>query len=244
MFRIAFSVFSVALVSTLAFADVSCFRCGTTMHVDQTPACWHCGQPLGQPPVNPPPQPGPFPSNPNPGYPPTPNSPTPMSSGFELGIGFVPNSWGIRVTNVKPGSAADGVLGMGDTIVAAAYKDGQGIKRQLPTRSGGDMEVVKHMAGQSKTALKILRPTGQTRFAFVQFQKIAYTQTSGSGRPPVTHYKTETVMNIDNTGQAAALFGSGSGPAPSSPVPFNPGTPGPLNLSPATPADSAADFFN
>jgi hypothetical protein len=142
----------------------------------------------------------------------------PMSSGFELGVRFISTARGIRVTSVKPGSAAAGVLFVNDIISRAAYLDDNGRKRQLPTRSAAEMETVKHLAGQSQTALMIRRPSGEVRYAFVVFRPVG-----GNGVPVAAAARgVESGIEIDETGQAESLFdgpqdpefvpqGSGSG---------------------------------
>ncbi|MFM8414868.1 MAG: hypothetical protein ACKOCX_09095 [Planctomycetota bacterium] len=136
-----------------------------------------------------------------------------MSSGFELGVRFVSTPRGIRVTRVKPDSAAAGILFVDDIIAAAAYRDDDGRKRQLPTRSSAEMETVKHLAGQSKTALMIRRPNGQVRYAFVFFRPIG-----GEGIPVEAAVDGRArsytgSIELDDTGEAAALFDGPQGPA-------------------------------
>lgn len=210
-----------------AQADVTCFRCGTVMHTNQPQAqCWHCGRPL---------------SGPGPAFPPPADPFGPMSSGFELGVTVIPTPRGVRVTAVQPGSAASGVLFVNDIIVAAAYRDDFGQKQVLPTRSGDDLEQVKHMAGQSKTALMIRRPSGQTRYAFVSFRPVG--PMAYRGAVPVEAARVEGgagSMTIDNTGEAAALFGGGGGDA--TPVPGDDGSGG--NPGVGSGGENAADFFN
>jgi len=210
-----------ALLPVAAQADVTCGHCGCIMHTDQAPPkCWRCGQPLYTP--------APFPDDD--GDLPPPDDLGPMSSGFELGVRFVSTRSGIRVTSVKPTSAAAGVLFVNDVIAAAAYRDDNGRKRQLPTRTGAEMETVKHLAGASKTALMIRRPNGQVRYAFVSFRPIGTpVEAAVDGTPRGGSSR----MMIDETGEAAALFDDREGPAF---VPQGGGQGGS--------GDAAADFFN
>jgi hypothetical protein len=211
--RFAVSSLAVALLAALLHqrvqADITCSHCGGVMHTNQPPQrCWNCEKPLYTP--------GPSPS-PNPDFMP-PDDLGPMSSGFELGVRFISTARGIRVTSVKPGSAAAGVLFVNDIISRAAYLDDNGRKRQLPTRSAAEMETVKHLAGQSQTALMIRRPSGEVRYAFVVFRPVG-----GNGVPVAAAARgVESGIEIDETGQAESLFdgpqdpefvpqGSGSG---------------------------------
>jgi len=152
-----------------------------------------------------------------------------MSSGFELGVRFISTPRGLRVTRVKPDSAAAGILFVDDIIAAAAYRDDGGQKRQLPTRTSAEMETVKHLAGQSKTALMIRRPNGQVRYAFVAFRPIGDegipVAAAADGRPR-THTGS---IELDDTGEAASLFDGQQGPA------FVPSVGG---------GNAAEDFFN
>jgi hypothetical protein len=185
-------------------ADVTCRSCGCVMHTDQPPPkCWECGRPL-------------FTPAPNPGQdsdlPPNDDF-SPMSSGFELGVRFVSTPRGIRVIRVKPDSAATGILFVDDIIAAAAYRDDDGRKRQLPTRTSAELEAVKHLAGQSKTALMIRRPNGQVRYAFVVFRPIGGAGIPVEGAADGRARSTTSTLEIDNTGEAAALFDGQQGPA-------------------------------
>lgn len=197
--RAAAAALLVALLQAPVEADVTCGHCGCIMHTNQAPpTCWGCGQPLYSP--------GPIPGNDN-GVGPF-DDLGPLSSGFELGVTFVSTPRGIRVTRVKPGSAASGVLFVNDIIAAAAYRDDNGRKRQMPTRTSSEMETVKHLAGQSKTALLIRRPSGQVRYAFVTFRPIG-----GQGVPVAAGVTDEEFqrtytsgITIDETGEAAELF--------------------------------------
>jgi len=219
--RFAVASVAVALLASLLHqrvqADITCSHCGCVMHTDQPPPhCWGCARPLYTP--------GPSPG-PNPDFMP-PDDLGPMSSGFELGIKFISTARGIRVTSVKPGSAAAGVLFANDIISRAAYVDDNGRKRQLPTRSVAEMETVKHLAGQSKTALMIRRPSGEVRYAFVVFRPVG-----GDGFPVAAAARgVESGIEIDETGQAASLF---DGPQDPEFVPQGSGSGG-----------GAQDFFN
>jgi hypothetical protein len=206
-------------------ADVRCRNCDCVMHTDQPPPrCWECGQPLSTPA----PPPGVDPDLPPDG------DLGPMSSGFELGVRFVSTPRGIRVIRVKPDSAATGILFVDDIIAAAAYRDDDGRKRQLPTRTSGEMETVKHLAGQSKTALMIRRPNGQVRYAFVVFRPIGGAGIPVEGAVDGRARSYTSTLEIDNTGEAAALFDGQQGPAV---VPQAGGGGG-------DGGDGAADFFN
>jgi hypothetical protein len=208
------------LLTTYLRADVTCGHCGCVMHTDQAPPrCWRCEKPLYTP--------GPF-SDEQPDFPPADDF-GPMSSGFELGVRFISTRSGIRVTSVKPGSAADGVLSVKDIIAAAAYRDDDGRIRRLPTRTGDEMETVKHLAGESKTALMIRRPSGQVRYAFVFFRPVGVEAEAASDGTP---RRRGSGMVIDTTGEAAALFGGSEDPA------FVPQGGG------GGPGGGAADFFN
>jgi hypothetical protein len=224
---LAASSVAVALVAGLlprcAQADVTCGHCGCVVQTDEAPPrCWRCEQPLYTPAPS---------GNPNPDFTP-PDDFGPMSSGFELGVRFVSTPRGIRVTSVKPGSAAAGVLFVNDIIAQAAYRDDDGRKQQLPTRTGAEMETVKHFAGQSKTALMIRRPSGQVRYAFVVFRPVG----GGPGVPVAAarNYAggVEGGIELDETGEAAALFDGQQGPA------FVP------TEGEQQPDDAAQDFFN
>jgi hypothetical protein len=196
--RLALAVMSLtAVLPPLARADVTCRRCDTVMHTDQPPQrCWNCGQPLFTPAPTPGGSSGPAPNQ----------EFGPLSSGFELGVSFIPTARGIRVTRVKPDSAAAGVLFVNDIIAAAAYRDETGRKRQLPTRTGDEIETVKHLAGQSKTALMIRRPSGDVRFVFVSFRPVGGEQKVSAAAQLDDHPGVATRMVIDETGEAAELF--------------------------------------
>jgi hypothetical protein len=159
-----------------------------------------------------------------------------MSSGFELGVRFVATPRGIRVISVKPDSAADGVLFVNDIIAAAAYRDDNGRKRQLPTRTSAEMETVKHLAGQSKTALMIRRPSGQVRYAFVVFQPIGGAGTPVEAAVDGRSRSFTSSIEIDDTGEAKELFGGLQEPAV---VPQGGGGGGNGGRG-----DGAEDFFN
>lgn len=205
-----FAVSSVAVALLAAFlprhveAEVTCGHCGCVMQTDKAPPrCWRCEQPLYTP--------GPT-GDPNPEFPP-PDDLGPMSSGFELGVKFVPTRRGIRVTGVKPGTAAAGVLFANDIIAAAAYRDENGRKRQLPTRTGAELETVKHFAGQSKTALMIRRPSGQVRYAFVVFRPVGGQEVFVEEAVEGTPRAVEGGIELDETGEAAELFGDQENPS-------------------------------
>jgi hypothetical protein len=203
----------------LSHADVTCGHCGCVMHTDNAPPrCWQCGQPLFSPAP---------PQDPNSGFPPM-DDLGPMSSGFELGVRFVSTARGIRVTRVKPGSAAAGVLFVNDIIAAAAFRDDNGHKQVLPTRTGADIETVKHFAGQSKTALMIRRPSGQVRYAFVVFRPVGGGEGVAVAAGKAYAGGVEGGIELDETGEAAALFGGQQGSTE--------GEQGP--------DDAAQDFFN
>jgi len=205
-------------------ADVTCRSCGCVMHTDQPPPkCWQCGRPLFTPAPSP---------NQDSDLPPDDDF-GPMSSGFELGVRFVPTPRGIRVIRVKPDSAAAGILSVNDIIAAAAYRDDEGRKQQLPIRTSGEMETVKHLAGQSKTALMIRRPNGGVRYAFVVFRPIGGAGTPVAGAVDGRARSYTSSLEIDNTGEAASLFDGQQEPAA---VPQGAGGGGG--------GDNAADFFN
>jgi hypothetical protein len=174
------------------------------MHTNEAPPnCWGCGRALFTP--------APIPGQDS-ALPPDDDF-GPMSSGFELGVRFVSTPRGIRVIHVKPDTAAQGVLFVNDIIAAAAYRDDSGRKRQLPTRTSAEMETVKHLAGQSKTALMIRRPNGQVRYAFVVFRPIG-----GAGGPAEGAFDGRPrsytgSIEIDDTGEAEELFGGQQEPA-------------------------------
>jgi hypothetical protein len=220
-------VLVAALLPIQVRADVTCGRCGCVMHTDKAPPkCWECGRPLFTPAPNP---------GPDSDLPPDGDF-GPMSSGFELGVRFVATPRGIRVISVKPDSAADGVLFVNDIIAAAAYRDDNGRKRQLPTRTSAEMETVKHLAGQSKTALMIRRPSGQVRYAFVVFQPIGGAGTPVEAAVDGRSRSFTSSIEIDDTGEAKELFGGLQEPAV---VPQGGGGGGNGGRG-----DGAEDFFN
>ena len=228
-------IFAVAAIACLAVsaspavrADIQCFRCGSVIHTNEPMArCIVCGAPLAGPaPVVPPPNGG----NAHP-------------SGFRLGVTFVPTPLGIRVVAVQPGSAASGVLFVNDIIAAAAYRDDFGQRQVRQTMSADDLEMVKHMAGPSKTALMIRRPNGNVRYAFVTFRPVnaqvwASARAGGSrdgGADPGGDPDGQGGMVIDDTGEAASLFGEGGNA---------PGVPGAPDMDGNPGGGAAADFFN
>jgi hypothetical protein len=198
MFRVfawfAFAIGATTATQLAALADFSCNRCGAVMHTDQPQShCWSCGRPM---------------------WTPQPSSPQPQggdggqfSSGFELGVRFVPTPQGIRIIGVKPDSAAAGVLFVDDIVSAAAYRDEFGQTHKSRTRNSDELENVKQMAGAAKTALMIRRPTGQVRFAFVVFrpagQVAAGAITEDDSGP---RQRGGVRMAIDDSGEAASLF--------------------------------------
>lgn len=206
--RFTRSLLPVALLAAIlpqpVQADVTCGHCGCVMHTEKAPPrCWRCEQPLYTP--------GPL-HDVQPGFLPS-DDLGPMSSGFELGVKFVSTPRGIRVTSVKPGSAASGVLFVNDIITAAAYRDDNGRARQLPTRTGGEMETVKHFAGQSKTALMIRRPDGHVRYAFVAFRPVGGLGVPVEAAVEAAARGVEGGLELDETGEAASLFRRQQDPA-------------------------------
>ena len=189
---VAVTCLAVAVPLT-ASAEVTCGQCGAVMHTNvPQPRCWNCGRP---------------PFAPSPVDPQAPEDDLgPMSSGFELGVEIVPTPRGVRVTDVRPGSAADGTLFIDDIIAAAAYRDDFGRKQVLQTQTGEDLEQVKHLAGQSRTALKIRRPSGQVRYAFVFFRPARQEVRTSAGASAPAQPRAAGRIAIDNTGEAAALF--------------------------------------